>query len=392
RQAVESLFSTLRKFEHGLAGTLSGQIRYNVFLARARGYDTALDAYLHKDDIDPAVYRNLVATVNANLSPLHRYMRLRKQIMGVEELYIYDLYTPMVESVKMEVPYDQAVEILPKALAPLGQDYLAVLKEGLDPANGWIDVYPHKDKDSGAFSASVYGVHPYVKMNYFNEVGDLSTLAHEYGHALHSHLSMKNQPYVSASYAAFNAEIASTLNEKLLSDYLVANAKTDAEKLYLLNELVETIRTTIYRQTLFAEFELAVHTAAEKGTPLTAEFFNDTYGKLVRTYYGEHFTVGENDVLEWGYIPHFYFKYYVFTYATGLSAGIALAERVQTGGPEARGAYLGMLEGGSSKPPLELLRDAGVDLTKPHAIESAAKLLDATLAQMEQLLAKRSNP
>jgi len=390
RDTVESLFETLKQFQHGLAGTLSGQVRYNVFLARSRGYDTALDAYLDKDDIDPAVYKNLISTINANLAPLHRYMRLRKQVMGVDELHIYDLYTPMVDSVKMEFTYEQAQDVLPKALAPLGDDYLRVLREGLDTNNGWCDVYPHKDKDSGAFSASVYGVHPYVKMNYFNEVDDLSTLAHEYGHALHSHLSMKHQPYVTAGYAPFNAEIASTLNEKLLSDYLIANAKSDAEKLYLLNELVETIRTTIYRQTLFSEFELAIHTAAEKGTPLTADFFNETYEKLVRTYYGDDFTVGKNDGIEWAYIPHFYYKYYVFTYATGLSSGIALSERVKTGGPEARAAYLGMLQGGSSKPPLALLRDAGVDLTKPDAIESAAKLLDDTLAQMEVLLAKRA--
>jgi oligoendopeptidase F len=389
KDAVDALFSTLAVYKHALAGTLSGQIRFNIFLARSRGYDTALEAYLHKDGIDPAVYRNLISTINANLAPLHRYMRLRKQVMGVDKLHLYDLYTPMVDSVKMEFSYEQAQEVLPKALAPLGQDYLAVLREGLDPANGWIDVYPHADKDSGAFSASVFGVHPYVKMNYFDRVNDLSTLAHEYGHALHSHLSMKHQPYVTASYSMFNAEIASTLNEKLLSDYLVENAKSDAEALYLLNELVETIRTTIYRQTLFAEFELAIHTAAEKGTPLTADFFQQTYEKLVRTYYGEYFTVGKDDGMEWAYIPHFYYKYYVFTYATGLSSGIALAERVRKGGPDAQAAYLGMLQGGSSKPPLDLLRDAGVDLTKPQAIESAAKLLDSTLAKMEELINKR---
>lgn len=389
KDAVDALFSTLSVYKHALAGTLSGQVRFNIFLARSRGYDTALEAYLHKDDIDPAVYRNLIATINANLAPLHRYMRLRKKVMGVDDLRLYDLYTPMVDSVKMEFSYEQAQEILPKALAPLGEDYLAVLREGIDPGNGWIDVYPHANKDSGAFSSSVFGVHPYVKMNYFDQVDDLSTLAHEYGHALHSHLSMKHQPYVTASYSMFNAEIASTLNEKLLSDHLVENAKSDAEALYLLNELVETIRTTIYRQTLFAEFELAIHTAAEKGTPLTADFFQETYEKLVRTYYGDSFTVGKDDGMEWAYIPHFYYKYYVFTYATGLSSGIALAERVRTGGPEAQAAYLGMLKGGSSKPPLDLLRDAGVDLTKPQAIESAAKLLDSTLAKMEELINKR---
>ncbi|HPB96513.1 MAG TPA: M3 family metallopeptidase, partial [Polyangiaceae bacterium] len=271
--------------------------------------------------------------------------------------------------------------------APLGEDYLSVLRQGLDPGNGWIDVYPHRDKDSGAFSASVFGLHPYVKMNYFNDVDDMSTLAHEFGHALHSHLSMNNQPYVTASYSMFNAEIASTFNEKLLSDYLIENAKSDAERLYLLNELVETIRTTIYRQTLFAEFEWLIHTAAEKGTPLTAEFFAKTYESLIRSYYGEHFTLGKDDGMEWAYIPHFYYKYYVFTYATGLSSGIALAQRVLSEGEQARNAYLGMLKGGSSKPPLDLLRDAGVDLSKPDAIAGAAKLLDDTLAKMEKILA-----
>ena len=389
RDTVESLFATLKTYRHAFAGTLSGQIRFNIFLARSRGYDTALEAYLNKDNIDPAVYRNLIQAINANLAPLHRYMRLRKKIMGVDDLHIYDLYTPMVETVEMKVPYDEAVKLLPAALAPLGKDYVVVLEQGLDTKNGWVDVYPHKDKDSGAFSSSVFGVHPYVKMNYFDQVDDLSTLAHEFGHALHSHLSMTHQPYVTSSYSMFNAEIASTLNEKLLSDYLIEHAKNDDERLYLLNELVETIRTTIYRQTLFSEFELAVHTAAEKGTPLTADFLSESYAKLVRTYYGDSFTVGENDGMEWAYIPHFYYKYYVFSYATGLSSGIALAGKVTAGGDDARKAYLGMLQGGSSKPPLDLLRDAGVDLTKPDAIEAAAKLLDDTLARMEALLAKK---
>jgi len=387
KEAVDALFGTLHQYRHALAGTLSGQIRRNVFLARARGYNTALEAYLHKDDIDPAVYKNLVSTIHANLAPLHRYMALRKRTMGVDELRIYDLYTPMVETVKTQFTYEQARDVLPKALAPLGEDYLSVLRQGLDPGNGWIDVYPHRDKDSGAFSASVFGLHPYVKMNYFNDVDDMSTLAHEFGHALHSHLSMNNQPYVTASYSMFNAEIASTFNEKLLSDYLIENAKSDAERLYLLNELVETIRTTIYRQTLFAEFEWLIHTAAEKGTPLTAEFFAKTYESLIRSYYGEHFTLGKDDGMEWAYIPHFYYKYYVFTYATGLSSGIALAQRVLSEGEQARNAYLGMLKGGSSKPPLDLLRDAGVDLSKPDAIAGAAKLLDDTLAKMEKILA-----
>ena len=390
RDTVASLFGTLKAHQHVLAATFAGQINYSKFLARARGYDTVLEAYLDKDDINPAVYQNLINTIRANVKPLHDYVALRKEVMGLDDVHIYDLYVEMIPGVSKKVPYAEAVKILPDALAPLGKKYVSVLKKGLDPDHGWIDIYPHKDKDSGAFCASVYGVHPFVKMNYFDEYSDLSTLAHEYGHAVHSHLSSKHQPYVTSGYAAFNAEIASTTNEKLLSDYMYARAKTDDERLSILNQVVSSIRTTIYRQALFAEFELAVHTAAEKGEPITAEFLNDTYRKLIAHYYGPEFTVDADDDIEWAYIPHFYYKYYVFTYATGLSSGIALAEKVKNGGAAARDAYLGMLKGGSSKPPLDLLRDAGVDLAKPDAIEAAARLMAESIEQMRQIVAKRA--
>jgi oligoendopeptidase F len=388
KDAVEGLFGALRRNQNSFAAALGGQIRLNVFMARARGYDTALDAYLNKDNIDPAVYRNLVSTIDANLAPLHRYVALRKKLMGVPELHVYDLYAPMIESARRTVSYSEALQILPQALAPLGDEYLAALRTGIDPKNGWIDVYPHKDKDSGAFSVGVFGIHPYVKLNYLDSLEDLSTMAHECGHAMHSYLSNKTQPYVTSNYVISLAEIASTTNEKLLADWLLDRAKSDQEKLDVLNKLVESIRTTIYRQTMFAEFELLAHTAAEKGTPLTAEFFDKTYTDLVRRYYGPDLTVGENDGLEWAYVPHFYYKYYTYSYANGLSAGIAIAERVKHGGAAERDAYLNMLRGGDSKPPLELLRGAGVDLTKPDAIVAAAKLMDQTVAQLEAILLK----
>lgn len=390
RGATEGLLGALKQYQHAFAASFSGQVRFNIMLARARGYSTALEAYLDKDNISPAVYTNLISAVRANLQPLHRYVALRKEVMGLDEVRLFDLYPPMISGVRKEVPYAEAMRILPEALAPLGAEYVRVLNEGLDPRNGWIDVFPNTDKESGAFCASVHGVHPYVKMNYQNEVDDLSTLAHEYGHALHSHLSMTTQPYVTSSYAPFIAEIASTFNEKLLFDYLVREARSDDERLHLLNELVEAIRTTIYRQTLFAEFELRAHTAAEQGTPLTAEWLNQTYAELIKTYYGPAYTMGPADDVEWAYVPHFYYKYYMFSYATGLSSGIALAELVQKKGASARDAYLGMLKGGSSKPPLELLKGAGVDLTRPQAVEAAARLLDRTLAEMEKLLASKS--
>lgn len=391
QEAVEALLGTLRQHEHAIAADLAGQVRFNVFLARSRGYATARDAYLDKDDIDPAVYDSLVRSVNANVAPVHRYMRLRKQLMGLTELRLYDLYTPLVKSVEMRFPYEEATRILPEALAPLGPEYGKVLREGLDPKNGWIDVFPHQGKKSGAFSSSVFGAHPFVKMNYFEGLDDLSTLAHEYGHALHSHLSMTHQPYVTSSYVPFLAEIASTFNEKLLSDHLLARAKSDDERLFLLSQLVDRIRTTIFRQALFAQFEHEIHAAAEKGTPLTAEVLDKTYGRLLRAYYGPDLTIGPNDETEWAYIPHFYYKYYVFTYATGLSAGIALASRVKAGDTKARDAYLAMLSSGSSKPPLELLKAAGVDLTKPTVIEAAARVMDETISEMERILAKKTH-
>jgi oligoendopeptidase F len=389
RTAVEAFFATLKQYRHAFAGTLAGQMELDVTYARARGYDTALEAYLDKDNIDPAVYKALIAAIHKNLKPLHDYVALRREVMQVDQVHIYDLYTPLVPSVTMEFPFGEAQKVLPEALAPLGPDYLKVLATGLDLKSGWLDLYPNKNKDSGAYSSSVFGLHPYVKMNYFNELDDLSTLAHEYGHALHSHLAMTRQPYVTFNYSTLIAEIASTFNEKLLSDYLVRVAKTDDERLFILNQLLESIRTTIFRQTLFAEFELLAHTAVENGTPLTAEYLGDSYKKLVREFYGPGFTVGDNDDIEWAYVPHFYYKYYMYSYALGLSSGIALAERVQTGEPAKRDAYLNMLAGGSSKAPLQLLKDGGVDLTKPEAVEAAARLMQKTLDEMRAILKKR---
>ena len=389
RDAVAGLFGTLAANQNAIAACFAGQIDYTVFLARARGYDTAVGAYLDKDDLDPAVLRNLIGAIHANLEPLHEYVELRKQVMGLEDLHIYDLYAPMVSGVEMEVPFEEAARILPLALAPLGPQVQEILRAGLDTRNGWIDLYPHRGKESGAYSASVYGRHPYIKMNYMDDFDGLMTLAHEFGHAAHTSLSSFAQPYITAGYVPFIAEVASTCNEKLLFDHLLAEAENEDERLAILNQIVETIRTTIYRQTLFAEFELRTHSAAEQGTPLTAEFLRATYRDLVQTYYGPGFTVDEHDDIEWAYIPHLYYKYYVFTYATGLASGIALAERIQSGGVEAREAYLGMLRGGSSQPPLELLRGAGVDLTTPQPIEAAARLMSGTIAQMREILDSR---
>lgn len=385
-ETMAAFFATLRQFQHAFAATLGGQFQLDVAYARARGYDTALEAYLDKDGLDVAVHDNLIAAVNANLKPLHRYVELRRLALGLDDIHIHDLYVPMVAAAEMDVPYLKAMEILPAALAPLGPEYGAALVEGLDPRNGWIDVYPSSDKDSGAFSASVYGRHPYVKMNYQDSLDDMSTLAHEFGHALHSKLAMENQPYDNYRYVPFLAEIASTCNEALLSDYLAATAADRAARAGILAAELESIRQTIYRQTLFSEFERAVHRFVEEGTPVTASLLDTTYGDLVRRYYGPGFTVGPDDGLEWAYIPHFYYKYYVYSYATGLSCGLSIAEKVKAEGQPAVDAYLGMLKGGCSAAPLELLRGAGVDLTRPDAINAALARFDRTVTELAEVL------
>ncbi|MCK5378947.1 MAG: oligoendopeptidase F [Acidobacteria bacterium] len=386
RQAVAGMFSTLKGYENTFAATLGGQAVFDVFLAKSRGYDSGLEAYLDKDDIDPSVYRNLIETVRANTPLLHRYITLRKKVMKVDEVHLYDLYVPLAETSATEMSFAEGAAHIVEALQPLGKTYTDRLVEGIDPASGWIDLYPAKNKQSGAFSASAYGVHPFIKMNFQDQYGDVSTLAHEFGHALHSDFSMKAQSYQTWRYPPFLAEIASTCNEMLLSNHMIENASSDAERAWLLSELVESIRTTIFRQTMFADFELQVHELVEQGRPVTADAINGIYRNLVEVYYGPDYTIDENDEVEWAYIPHFYYKYYVFTYATGLTSGIALAERISDGVPGAQEAYLTMLRGGCSRPPLDMLRDAGVDLSKPDPIEAAMAVFERTLTQLEVLL------
>jgi oligoendopeptidase F len=388
RNTVAEMFNALKNYENTFAVTLGEQAKFSLFLSRARGYETVLEAYLDKDNLTPDVYMNLINTVRANVKPLHKYIDLRKKALGLDEVHLYDLYVPMVEQSSIEMDYNTGAGYILEALKPMGETYVNQVKYGLDPSNGWIDVYPSSDKNSGAFSTSTYGIHPYVKMNFQNSFDDVSTLAHEYGHAMHSYFSMDTQPYLLWRYPPFLAEIASACNEALLSQYMINNSSSKKDKAWLLSELLETIRSTIYRQTLFAEFELKFHQLAEAGKPIGAADLNNIYEELIKTYYGPSYTMDKNDHIEWAYIPHFYYKYYVFTYATGLSAGIAFSEKIIEEGKPAQDAYLEMLKGGSSKPPLELLKEAGLDMSKPDAIESALILFDKTVDELNALLDK----
>lgn len=386
QDAVAGLFGSLKKYENILAATLGGEARRDVFLARARGYERSLDAYLDRQDVPPAVVENLVASVRANLEPLHRYLALRQKMLGVKELRFHDLYAPLVPAADREVPYEEGLKDVRAAVAPMGPAYLAALDGPEMLGRRMMDVYPNKGKDSGAFAHSLWGFPPFVKLNYMDRVEDVSTTAHELGHAMHSLLNNKANAEPDAGYSSLTAEIASTFQEMLLSRHLLKKYEGDKKmRLHLLSQLADRIRGTVYRQTLFTEFELKLHGFVETGTPVTAELLDKTYEDLVRAYYGPGFTVGRHDGVEWSYVPHFYWKHYVFSYACGLASAIALADRVGSGDAGARDRYLAMLAAPREAHPVEILKTAGVDLMTPEAIAAAARALDSVVAEMEKL-------
>ncbi|HAH07555.1 MAG TPA: hypothetical protein DCM05_13725 [Elusimicrobia bacterium] len=387
--AVAGLFGTLRENEGTLAAVLAAETKRDVTMARARGYERSVDAYLDRQNVPASVAESLVASARRNLKPLHRYVALRKRLLKLPDVRLFDLYPPLVPSAKAEVPYEEGLKDLREALKPLGPDYLAGLFGPEMLGRRMADVYPNKDKESGAFCHSLWGHPPVVMLNYMDEVDDASTAAHELGHAMHSWLNMKAQPSPDHGYSSLTAEIASTFNEVLLSKHLLKKYQGDDRvRLFLLGEMLDRIRTTIYRQTLFTEFELKLHGFIEAGTPVTPELLNKTYAGLARDYYGEGFTMGPDDGIEWAYIPHFYWKHYVFSYAGGLASSIALAEKIAAGDADARERYLAMLKKPREDAPVEILKEAGVDLTKPDAVDAAARLMDETITEMEALADK----
>lgn len=384
KDAFEAFYSIYKQFAGTIAGLYNGQVKQQIFYAKARNYASTLEAAVDANNVPAKVYRNLVETVNANMDKMHRYVKLRKKCLGVDELHMYDVYTPMIADAAKKVSYDEAKETVLKALAPLGEDYVATVKEGFE--NRWIDVYENEGKRSGAYSAGAFGTHPYVLLNYNDTLDNMFTLAHEMGHAMHSWYSNANQPYIYSQYKIFVAEVASTCNEILLMEYLLANTTDKKERAYLLNHYLDSFKGTVYRQTMFAEFELEANEMTRRGEGTTADALCALYKRLNEQYFGPEMVVDDEIALEWARIPHFYYDYYVYQYATGYAAAIALSRRILREGEPAVRDYLGFLSGGCSADPITLLRGAGVDMASPKPVEDATALFDSLIGEMEELL------
>lgn len=388
RAAFNSMYRSYRNLKNTLAAAISANVKRNIFYARVRKYSSALQAALFGDNINPEVYDNLIATVRQNNAAMHRYVKLRRNMLGLDELHMYDLYTPLVKDVEWVITYEEAVETVKKALAPLGADYGTVLARGL--SGGWVDVYENKGKTSGAYSWGPYGSHPYILLNYQNNLNNLFTLAHELGHAMHSYYAYQEQPYTYAHYKIFTAEVASTVNECLLMNYLLKTVTDPDKKQYLLNHYLEQFRGTVFRQTMFAEFEKLIHARAEEGDALTPELLSGLYHQLNVDYYGPEIVVDPEIDWEWARIPHFYRSFYVYKYATGFSAAVSLSEQILQEGEPAVARYLNFLKSGGLGYPLDQLKQAGVDLSTPRPVQEGLKLFAALLGQMGELAGIKS--
>lgn len=389
----EEFWKVFTRFERTFGVTLDAQVNADVFRARARRYPSALAASLAANNVPEAVYRTLIAEAQGMLPLLHRAFRLRSRLLGIDQLRYHDIYPPLVQELKLPFPIERGKELVLEAVRPLGEEYAAVVARGF--ASRWMDVFPRPGKRSGAYSnGSAYDVHPYVLMNYNDDYESVSTLAHEWGHAMHSYLANAAQPYPTADYSIFIAEVASTFNEALLLDRMLRQAKGDDERLYYLGSYLEGLRGTFFRQTMFAEFELAIHEAVERGEALTGSRLSAMYVDLLRRYHGHEEGVVRIDdayAVEWAYIPHFYYNFYVYQYATSLAASALLAQQVLAGEAGARERYLGLLSAGGSRYPHELLVEAGVDLTSPAPYRALALRMTWVLDEIETILAKRAS-
>lgn len=385
KNAFQQYYGQFAGHENTLAATLQGSVQKDIYYAKVRGYPSALASALFDDNVPQSVYDNLIASVRRNLPAVHRYYDLRRRKMRLKDIHHYDTYVPILSKLDTRHTWNQAVKLVIDALAPLGEEYCRVLEQGL--VGRWCDRYPNQGKQSGAFSYGVYDGVPYIMMNYKPDVlNDVFTLAHEAGHSMHTHLSSKNQPYEYYNYTIFVAEVASTFNEQLLSRHLLAQATDDPQRAYLINNQLDDMRGTIVRQTMFAEFEKITHEMAEAGEPLTVGALKETYRKLLVDYFGPEFALDRELSLECLRIPHFYRAFYVYKYATGMSAAIALSQRVLKGGAAELNNYLSFLKGGCSKFPLDLLRDAGVDMQQPEPVDTALGHFERLVGELDQLL------
>jgi len=384
KSAFDAMYSTYAKYKNTLAATLNANVTKNIFYSRVRKFPSALEMSLSSDNISKEVYTNLIDTIHEHLPLLHRYLALRKQLLKLDELHMYDLFTPLVEEFDMEISYEEAKNIVKESLKPLGEHYLSVLQEGFD--NGWIDIYENEGKRSGAYSWGAYGTHPYVLLNHKDNLNSMFTLAHEMGHAMHSYYSDNNQTYRNAQYPIFLAEVASTLNEALLMDYLLNKSTDPKEKLYLLTYYADQFRTTVFRQTMFAEFEMIIHEKAEQGESLTPQLLSEIYYDLNKKYHGPAMTVDQAIEMEWARIPHFYSSFYVYKYATGFSAATSFAKQILEEGEPAVERYTGFLKSGGSDYPIEILKRAGVDMSTPEPIRQAMSVFGQLIEEMEQLV------
>ena len=385
KSAYENLYNTLGGMRNTAAGLLDAQNKQQKFFATARKYGSAREAAMDRTNVPVSVYDNLIEAVHRNMDKMHRYVRLRKKLLGVDELHFYDVYTPLLKDEPAKIPFAQAKQTVYDALYPLGDGYRAILKEGFE--NRWIDVYENQGKRGGAYSAGTK-VHPFVLLNYSGSLDSQFTLAHEMGHALHSYLSNKHQNQIDSDYVIFVAEVASTCNEALLMEYLLKKTTDKKERVFLINHFLDQFKGTIYRQTMFAEFEKFMGAAVDAGQTLTADMLCAEYARLCKLYYGEDMVVDDQIAMEWARIPHFYYNYYVFQYATGYSAAIALSRRILREGENAVKDYLGFLSGGCSKSPIDLLKGAGVDMTSPAPVNDALQLFGELLDEMESLMAE----
>ena len=383
RNAFETYYATLGGYRNTLAATLDAQFKQLRFFANARRYPSTLDAALDATEVPVSVYDSLIESVHANLDTMYRYVALRRRLLGVDELHMYDVYTPIVPDVAEEIPFEQAKATVLDALAVLGEDYTAMLRKGFD--HRWLDVYPHVGKRGGAYSGGCYDSNPYILLNFSGTLDSVSTLAHEMGHAMHSYLSCKHQPVCTSDYVIFVAEVASTCNEVLLMRHLLRKSTDRRERAYLINHFLDQFKGTVYRQTMFAEFERELGRMAERGETLTADALDEKYLALNRLYFGPDMISDAQIALEWARIPHFYYNYYVFQYATGFSAAVALADRILREGESAVADYKRFLSGGSSTDPISLLKLAGVDMSTPAPVDAALAMFGELVDELDAL-------